>query len=100
MDSELFLIPFGLGCVIRDKSQTTIGSFYLELCVIPTYNMGVTAGQSMIMESVSLLFDRIVPLDIPTKSLNGLFGKWNNLLTSGGNGYTETDLNTGVKATI
>jgi hypothetical protein len=83
LDSELFLIPFGLGCVIADKSKNIIGSFYLELCVIPTYTIGVAAGQSMILESVSLLFDRVVPMNI-TNSAN-LFDTWNTTLAGGDN---------------
>lgn len=78
LDSEMFLIPFGLGCVIADKARTVLGAFYLELCVIPTYTIGVAAGQSMILEAVSVLFDRVVPMKSPT--LDSMFDKWNTIM--------------------
>lgn len=79
LDSELFLIPFGLGCIIADKSQTVLGAFYMELSVIPSYTIGVAAGQSMILESVSILFDRIVPMSIA--SSQSKFDSWNKLMS-------------------
>jgi hypothetical protein len=62
LDSELFLIPFGLQVEFRDKSSNTIGGFYIELAMINSYSIGVNAGQNMILENVSGLADRIVPL--------------------------------------
>ena len=62
LDSELFLIPFGLACFFRDKLHQAIGSFYLELCQITMHNIGYTAGQSMILENVTILFDRLWPI--------------------------------------
>lgn len=82
LDSEMFLIPFGMGAVIADKSKTVLGAFYLELCVIPTYTIGVAAGQSMILEAVSVLFDRVVPLDFNSQG-QSKFNEWNNILSSG-----------------
>lgn len=64
LDSEFFLIPFGLGVIFKTKSKSAIGGFYMELCVMPNYTVTVTAGQSMIMEGVSLLFDRLYPLGV------------------------------------
>jgi hypothetical protein len=61
LDSQLFLIPFGLKCEFRDKSGLCIGSFYLELCTINSFSVGVNAGQNMILENVSGLADRLVP---------------------------------------
>lgn len=62
LDSELFLIPFGLQVEFRDKSSNTIGGFYIELAMINSYSIGVNAGQNMILENVSGLADRIIPL--------------------------------------
>lgn len=62
LDSELFLIPFGLACFFRDKLHRAIGAFYLELCQITMHNIGYTAGQSMILENVTILFDRLWPI--------------------------------------
>lgn len=61
LDSELYLIPFGLGALFRDKIHDTIGGFYGELCMITTYAIGITAGQNMVMEQTNIVFDRLLP---------------------------------------
>lgn len=62
LDSELFLIPFGLACFFRDKAHNKLGAFYLELCMINSYNISFNAGQNLVLENVSLLFDRAWPI--------------------------------------
>ena len=62
LDSELFLIPFGLACFFRDKLHNSIGAFYMELCALNSYNIGLNAGQNLILENVSMLFDRALPM--------------------------------------
>lgn len=61
LDSELYLIPFGLAVIFRDKIHDTLGGFYTELTMITTHSTGFNAGQNMIMEQVGLLFDRMLP---------------------------------------
>jgi len=61
LDSELYLIPFGLGTLFRDKIHQHIGGFYTELCMITSYAVGFNAGQNMIMEQVNVVFDRMLP---------------------------------------
>ena len=61
LDSELYLIPFGLGALFRDKIHDNIGGFYAELCMITTYAVGITAGQNMVMEQTNVVFDRLLP---------------------------------------
>jgi hypothetical protein len=61
LDSELYLIPFGLGALFRDKIHDTIGGFYAELSMITSYALGFNAGQNMIMEQVNIVFDRLQP---------------------------------------
>jgi len=61
LDSELYLIPFGLGALFRDKVHHNIGGVYAELMMITTYAIGVTAGQNMVMEQVNCVFDRLLP---------------------------------------
>jgi hypothetical protein len=63
LDSELFLIPFGMAVIFRDKIHDTVGAFYLELCMINSWAVAVGAGQSMVMENVNILFDRLLPMD-------------------------------------
>lgn len=59
LDSELFLIPFGLQIVFRDKSNNSLGAVYLESCMIQSYSLGLAAGQNVIMENVSGMADRL-----------------------------------------
>lgn len=61
LDSELYLIPFGLGSLFRDKIHQHIGGFYSELSMITSYAIGFNAGQNMIMEQVNIVFDRLLP---------------------------------------
>lgn len=61
LDSELYLIPFGLGSLFRDKIHQHIGGFYGELSMVTSYAIGFNAGQNMIMEQVNIVFDRLLP---------------------------------------
>jgi hypothetical protein len=61
LDSELLLIPFGMGVLFRDKSHNQLGGFYMELCCMNSWVVGLNAGQNMIMENVNGMCDRIRP---------------------------------------
>jgi hypothetical protein len=63
LDSELYYIPFGLACFFRNKSHDLVGSFYAELAMINSYAVQANAGQNMILENVSGLADRLMPLE-------------------------------------
>lgn len=62
LDSELFLIPFGLAVFFRDKIHGSVGAFYMELCMISSWQVGFSAGGNMIAEGVTGLADRILPI--------------------------------------
>lgn len=64
LDSELYYIPFGLACFFRNKSHDLVGSFYAELAMINSYAVSANAGQNMILENVSGLADRLLPLEL------------------------------------
>lgn len=69
LDSELFYMPFGMLCLFRDKVHDHLGSFYVEMCMIASWGVQVGAGQSQIVENVSGVADRILPVpfvEIPT----------------------------------
>ena len=68
LDSELFLVPMGLGSVFRDKTHNYVGGFYAELCMITSYAIGWNAGQNLILENVSGLSDRLLPFGATTES--------------------------------
>ncbi len=84
LDSELFLIPMGLGSVYRDKSHGYCGGFYAELCMITSYAIGWNAGQNLILENVSGMADRLVPFGADSPS--GIRSH------ASGNGITKTDI--------
>jgi hypothetical protein len=62
LDSELFYIPFGLAVIFRSVAQDTVGAFYIELCMLNSWNTSFGAGQNMIMENVSGMADRLKPI--------------------------------------
>ena len=61
LDSETFLIPFGLASLFRTKLHDPVGGFYAELSLINSYNIGFQAGTTMVAETVTFLFDRLMP---------------------------------------
>jgi len=63
LDSELYYVPFGLACFFRNKAHDLVGSFYAELAMINSYAVSANAGQNMILENVSGLADRLLPLE-------------------------------------
>lgn len=66
LDSELFLVPFGLASVFRDKAHGFCGGFYAELSMITSYAIGWNAGQNLILENVSGMSDRLLPFGAAT----------------------------------
>ena len=63
LDSELFLIPFGLQVIFRDKANNSLGGVYLESCMINSYNLGLSAGQNVMLENVAGLSDRLFSVE-------------------------------------
>jgi hypothetical protein len=84
LDSELYLIPVGIGSLFRDKIHDVIGGFYAELSMITSYAIGFNAGQNMVMEQTTIVFDRLVPFfedsvtrasyNVPQGSLDAVMG--------------------------
>jgi len=62
LDSELFKMPFGMAVLFRDKIHNDLGAVYLELCMLTGWNLGIGAGQSMIMENATFLYERARPI--------------------------------------
>lgn len=61
LDSELFLVPFGLGAIFRDKTHGYCGGFYGELAMITSYAIAWNAGQNLILENCTGMCDRLLP---------------------------------------
>jgi hypothetical protein len=89
MDSEMFLVPFGLVVAFRDKSGGSLGSFYIESCMISSYSIGVAAGQNMVMENVNGSADRIYPINLTTNAATANF--FNDATATSANTVATTD---------
>lgn len=82
LDSELYLVPFGLGTVFRTKAHDFVGGFYTELTMITQYSISYQAGQNMIAEQVQFVFDRLMPFgedslvqtNVPRATLDAVLG--------------------------
>lgn len=81
LDSELFLIPFGMAVLFRDKIHDEIGAFYMELCMINTWAIAVGAGQNMILENVNLMCDRLRPISTNSIGQSSEYGDMYNPTT-------------------
>ena len=62
--SDLFSHPFGLMFVLKDNEENTLGAIYLEQCYSPSHSFGTDAQGTLIQESVSIQYERIVPIQI------------------------------------
>ena len=102
LDSELYLVPFGIASIFRDKIKNLIGAVYLELCMVQSYGVGFNPGQAMILEDVNGMCDRVLPFR-PTAVATGSalretvdtvigFVNPSNNLPSNGTGLTDDNL--------
>ena len=64
LDSPLFLVPFGLCIIYRDRSNSPLGGLYIENCMLANYSSAVQAGQTTILEQVSGMGDRLFAVDL------------------------------------
>jgi len=60
--SDLFKQPIGLMMMMKDSNEDTLGAMYFEDCYVPNHNMGTDAMGTIIQESVSIQFERAVPV--------------------------------------
>lgn len=70
LDSEYFAVPFGLLLVFKTRGGNsdgygkTLTAVYLEYCMIDGYNFSINAQSPVIVEGVSIQYDRPVPVSI------------------------------------
>jgi hypothetical protein len=67
LDSEYFSVPFGLLMVFKTRgggagTGKILSALYLENCMFAGYNFSVTATAPVIVEGISIQFDRPVPV--------------------------------------
>jgi len=67
--SDLFAQPIGLLMYIRDINLHTLGAVYFEACYLPNHSLGMDAQGVLIQESVSVQFERAVPVAVAALTL-------------------------------
>ena len=69
LEEDLFRIPFGLGIIFslpKLMASTTygeqyLGGEYIECCVLQSKTTSIQTGQTMVMEQVQFMADRVIP---------------------------------------
>jgi len=69
LQSDVFDQPMGLLLYLRDSNGDTVGAFYLEYCMVANYGWNTDASGTIITESTSVLYERMVPIDVQAVSL-------------------------------
>ncbi len=70
LDSETLAVPFGLLLVFKTRGGgdggygKTLTAVYLEYCMFEGYNFTVNAQSPVIVEGISIQYDRAVPVSI------------------------------------
>lgn len=64
--SELFNTPFGLAVIFKTAQDRPYGAQYLEDCYVESHQMGLSAADVVVAESVSGQCDRITPIQLVT----------------------------------
>jgi hypothetical protein len=67
--SDLFAQPIGMLMYIRDINLHTLGAIYFEACYLPNHSLGMDAQGVLIQESVSVQFERAVPVAVAALTL-------------------------------
>lgn len=67
--SDLFKQPTGILFICMTSSKQPVGAFYLEQCMLPSYNWALDASGLIFQESVGIQYERMVPLNIRAISL-------------------------------
>lgn len=67
--SDLFAQPIGILMYIRDINLHTLGAVYFEACYLPNHSLGMDAQGVLIQESVSVQFERAVPVAVAALTL-------------------------------
>jgi hypothetical protein len=69
--SDLFAQPIGLMMYVRDIDQATLGAMYFEACYVPNHTWQTDSQGVLIQESVSVQYERGVPVGVSALSLIG-----------------------------
>lgn len=70
LDSEYFAVPFGLMMLLKTRGGGDSGNgkvltaVYLEYCMMSNHGFQVASASPVIVESVSVEFDRVLPISL------------------------------------
>jgi len=59
-------LPFGLFMIFRDLQNDDIGAFFCEECFFQGHQMQTSANSPMIMESIQVVWNALIPIQTPT----------------------------------
>jgi len=59
---QRFMLPFGLAVFMQDVSGNAVGGVYYEGCKVNSSQYGQSSGQMVMMQGLSVAFDRSVPI--------------------------------------
>jgi hypothetical protein len=77
IEEDLYRTPFGLGIIYHSPRSahdansgtgTAVGAEYIECCYLQSRSASVQSGQTVVMEQVSIIADRVVPWDAYAQS--------------------------------
>jgi hypothetical protein len=83
--SDLFAQPVGLLMYIRDINQATLGAMFFEACYVPNHSWQTDSQGVLIQESVSVQFERGVPVGVSALTLIGGAGDPQSANSGGAN---------------
>jgi hypothetical protein len=64
LQAEIFDRPTGLMVYMIDQRNVPYGAFYIEDCNINAHGFGVASQAMTVVENVSMMFDRVVPVAV------------------------------------
>jgi hypothetical protein len=64
LGSSVFNKPLGLGFIFLDTESEFYGGIYLEKCYIASYNIGISAQQTILLENVAIRATRVRPVKL------------------------------------
>ena len=67
--SDVFSQPIGLLVYMRDSNKDTVGAFYVEDCHVANHGLALDAGGTILTENASLLYERLVPVNVQAVQL-------------------------------
>lgn len=62
--SDLFNQPTGMAIYFKDANSISVGAMYLEDCYVQGHQMSISSGSVLVMEGVSMQYDRLVPIKV------------------------------------